>query len=37
MKTWHHVVLWLLVGYALGYWAPALGNLTLGKLYRPSA
>jgi hypothetical protein len=33
MKVWHGVVIALLIGYALGYWMPALGNATIGKLY----
>jgi hypothetical protein len=37
MKTWHHVVLWLVIGYALGYWMPKVGDMTLGKLYKRSA
>lgn len=32
MKWWH-VVLWVALGYALGYWMPALGNMTLAKVY----
>lgn len=30
---WWHLVLILAIGYALGYWLPAAGNATLGKLY----
>lgn len=26
-------VLLLVIGYALGYWMPTLGNYTIGKLY----
>jgi len=33
MKGWHLAILALLIGYALGYWMPAVGNLTLAKLY----
>lgn len=37
MKSWHLAVLFLLIGYAMGYWMPKLGDLTLGRLYaRPS-
>jgi hypothetical protein len=31
---WWHVLLVLLIGYALGYWMPALGDMTLGKIYK---
>jgi hypothetical protein len=30
---WWHILLILVIGYALGYWMPALGNATIGKLY----
>ncbi len=30
---WWHFILILMVGYALGYWMPALGNATLAKVY----
>lgn len=33
MKTWMHVVLWLVVGVALGYYVPSLGASTFGRLY----
>lgn len=33
MKVWHHVILWVLIGYALGFWMPGIGNATLAKLY----
>lgn len=33
-KMWH-LVLILMIGYALGYWFRGLGNVTLAKLYMP--
>lgn len=30
---WWHIVLLILIGYALGFWMPALGTATIGKLY----
>lgn len=30
---WGMILLVLLIGYALGYWMPALGNVTLAKIY----
>jgi len=30
---WWHIVGLLLIGYALGYWMPKLGNVTLAKIY----
>ncbi len=30
---WWHFLLILAIGYALGYWMPALGNATLAKVY----
>jgi len=30
---WWHIVLILAIGYALGYWMPALGNASLAKVY----
>lgn len=30
---WGWTVLVLLIGYALGYWMPGLGNATLAKIY----
>lgn len=37
MKGWHFAILFLVIGYALGYWMPAVGNATLAKLYpRPA-
>ena len=32
IKAWHVIGL-LLVGYAIGYWMPKLGDLTLAKIY----
>jgi hypothetical protein len=32
MKLWHVLGL-VFIGYALGYWMPKLGDMTLGKLY----
>ncbi len=34
MKSWHWIGL-IVLGFAIGYWMPALGNATLGKLYTP--
>jgi len=31
-KIWH-LILILAIGYAIGYWMPALGNATLAKIY----
>lgn len=31
---WWHILLLILLGYALGYWMPALGDMTLGKIYK---
>lgn len=33
MKAWHGIIIAVLVGYALGYWMPKLGDMTLAKLY----
>lgn len=33
MPKWWHILLFILIGYALGYWMPALGNATLAKIY----
>lgn len=30
---WWHILGLLIIGYALGYWMPALGNMTLAKIY----
>lgn len=35
VKWWHILVL-VLIGYAIGYWMPSLGDMTLGKLYKRS-
>lgn len=32
---WWHIILYLAIGYALGFWMPQLGKATLGKLYAP--
>lgn len=32
---WWHIVGILVIGYALGYWMPQLGTMTLGRLYAP--
>lgn len=34
---WWHILFLILVGYALGYYAPQLGTMTVGKLIRPTA
>ena len=31
-RPWHTLILGLLIGYALGYWMPTIGNLTIGKI-----
>lgn len=30
---WGFWIVWLLIGYALGYWMPKLGDATLAKIY----
>jgi hypothetical protein len=30
---WWHIVGLLVIGYALGYWMPKLGDLTLARVY----
>ena len=30
---WWHTLLLVLAGYAIGYWMPKLGDMTLGKIY----
>lgn len=30
---WWHLLILLAIGYALGYYMPALGDVTLGKVY----
>lgn len=30
---WGSVILVLAIGYAIGYWMPKLGNMTLAKIY----
>jgi len=30
---WWHIIGILVIGYALGYWMPALGDMTLKKVY----
>jgi hypothetical protein len=32
LKTWHHWVLAVIVGYIIGYYFRGVGNMTLGKL-----
>ena len=33
MKAWHGgLIIAVLIGYALGYWWPTLGNATIGKI-----
>lgn len=34
---WYHILGLILLGYALGYWMPQLGNMTIGKLYPKGA
>jgi hypothetical protein len=33
VKTWHIIVLWLVIGYVLGFYFPTVGNMTIGRLY----
>jgi Na+/H+-dicarboxylate symporter len=30
---WWHILILLAIGYALGYWMPKLGDVTLMKIY----
>jgi hypothetical protein len=32
VKAWHIIAL-VVIGYALGYWMPKVGDMTLGKIY----
>lgn len=34
---WGHFLWILALGYAIGYWMPRLGDMTLGKLYKRSS
>jgi len=36
MKTWHHWVLALVIGYLIGYYFRGVGNMTVAKLYPSS-
>jgi uncharacterized membrane-anchored protein YhcB (DUF1043 family) len=37
MQTWQHCILWLVIGFIIGYYFTGLGNATLGKIYtKPS-
>ncbi len=33
MKIWHSFFFALILGYALGYWLPSIGDISIGKLY----
>lgn len=33
MKGWHMAVIFLALGYAIGFWMPSIGDSTLAKLY----
>lgn len=33
MKSWHWIFL-ILIGFAIGYWMPKLGDMTLGHIYK---
>jgi hypothetical protein len=32
-RPWLHFLWIIALGYALGYWMPKLGDMTLGKIY----
>jgi hypothetical protein len=32
IRAWHIIGL-IVIGYALGYWMPKIGDMTLGKIY----
>ena len=32
MPAWMHVIVWLIVGYVLGYYFAGFGDMTIGKL-----
>ena len=34
---WWHILILLAIGYALGYWMPKLGDVTLAKVYPRTA
>jgi len=36
IRMWHIIGL-LVLGYAIGYWMPKLGDMTLGRLYARKA
>ena len=33
MNGWTKILLFIAIGYALGFWMPTLGNMTLAKVY----
>lgn len=33
MNGWHYALLFLVIGYAISYWFPQVGDMTLGKLH----
>jgi len=34
MKTWHHIILWLFVGYLAGYYFRSVGDMTIGRIVK---
>lgn len=36
MKPWMHCILWLIVGFLIGYYFPSIGDASVGKLYAKS-
>lgn len=34
MKTWHHIIVWAIVGYLAGYYFRGLGNMTVGRFIK---
>lgn len=33
MQMWHHCILWLVIGYLVGYYFRGLGDMTVGRFY----
>jgi hypothetical protein len=34
---WWHILILVAIGYALGYWMPKIGDMTIGKIYARKA
>jgi hypothetical protein len=34
---WWHILALVAIGYAIGFWMPKLGQMTLGKIYAPGS